>query len=107
MGKILPSICPEPTCVVICEPPSERCDDHPAPRRPSSQRRGYGRAWRIVRALQLNAHPKCARCGAVATDVDHIIPKSAGGTNKWANLQSLCHSCHSSKTVTQDGGFGR
>lgn len=45
--------------------------------------------------------------GAPTTDVDHILPKGRGGTDKRTNLQGACHECHSWKTVTQDGGFGR
>jgi 5-methylcytosine-specific restriction protein A len=40
--------------------------------------------------------------------VDHIVPKAHGGTDDSGNLQTLCRSCHSSKTATEDGGgFGR
>lgn len=39
------------------------------------------------------------------TDVDHIISMRRGGDNSRANLQGLCHECHSYKTVIEDGGF--
>ncbi len=42
----------------------------------------------------------------VATEVDHIVPLAAGGSNTIDNLQPLCRSCHSKKTVKEDGGFG-
>jgi 5-methylcytosine-specific restriction enzyme A len=41
----------------------------------------------------------------VATDVDHVDGDSEN--NSQDNLRSLCHACHSRKTATQDGGFGR
>jgi 5-methylcytosine-specific restriction protein A len=33
-----------------------------------------------------------------ATQVDHIRPLFKGGTDAWANLQSLCEPCHAEKT---------
>ena len=73
------------------------------PRRSSAQR-GYGYAWRKLRAEHLEIEPHCRECrtqgrGRVdASDVDHIIPKLKGGKDTHDNLQSLCHSCHSVKT---------
>ncbi|MBA3875608.1 MAG: hypothetical protein C0498_01505 [Anaerolinea sp.] len=73
--------------------------------RPNSNSRGYDSAWRRgPRARQLEAHPTCqwetdgVGCGEPATDVDHRVPKRAGGTDDEDNLQSLCHSHHSVKT---------
>ncbi len=73
----------------------------------NSSRRGYGAAWRVLRANWLKRNPCCCYCGAVGTDVDHIVPRRCGGTDDADNLQTLCHSCHSRKTVTHDGGTGR
>jgi 5-methylcytosine-specific restriction protein A len=48
-------------------------------------------------------------CGkATATDVDHIRRVSgADDPLFWdaSNHQPVCHSCHSRKTATMDGGF--
>ncbi|MBI5763651.1 MAG: HNH endonuclease [Planctomycetes bacterium] len=76
----------------------------------------YGRAWRRLRRLVLRLHPFCvdpfghhAADGRfeVATEVDHIVPRRAGGKDVIENLQSLCITCHSRKTARFDGGFGR
>lgn len=42
------------------------------------------------------------------TDVDHIVPHRGDPELLYdeANLQSLCHECHSKKTAREDGGFG-
>ena len=33
----------------------------------------------------------CQYCGASAQSVDHVIPKSKGGTGNWDNLVACCH----------------
>jgi hypothetical protein len=38
----------------------------------------------------------CRRPGT-AIEVDHVIPKSKGGTNKLENAQLTCHDCNHSK----------
>lgn len=64
--------------------------------------------WREMRVAQLTAHPFCRACAEVgirrrAEDVDHIVPHK--GDKKIffdaGNLQSLCHSCHSRKTMAE------
>ena len=74
--------------------------------RGSAASRGYGSRWRRLRRMILNRQPLCP-CGMAATDVDHIKPRNAGGDDSPSNLQGLCKSCHSRKTATEDGGFGR
>ena len=80
--------------------------------RPSAAKRGYGRRWEKIRTLHLAREPLCRACKAegqdtAATDVDHIKPKRAGGTDQEENLQSLCIYHHARKTASEDGGFGR
>lgn len=46
----------------------------------------------------------CSQCGMkhdspLFFDVDHIVPKSKGGTNDPSNLQLLCPNCHKGKTI--------
>lgn len=76
---------------------------------------GYDRRWsKLARRFRM-AHPFCAdpfgihskdNRFEVSEEVDHIIPRSKGGTDEWSNLQALCTRCHSRKTATLDGGFG-
>ena len=77
-------------------------------RRGSSSRRGYGARWRKLRGMILARQPYCQTegCNEWATEVDHIVSKRDGGTDRVENLQGLCKSCHSRKTATEDGGWG-
>lgn len=75
--------------------------------RPKGYYKKYGRKWKRLRFWFLKQHPLCCKCGAAGNDVDHIKPLADGGTNEITNLQTLCRSCHSRKTVKQDGGFGK
>lgn len=75
-------------------------------RRAKAGRRGFPprMAKRILRRDPICKEPGCER---PATDADHIVPKSRGGEDTMSNGQGLCHSHHSQKTATEDGGFGR
>jgi 5-methylcytosine-specific restriction endonuclease McrA len=39
----------------------------------------------------------CVYCGAEGTEVDHVIPRSRGGSHDERNLVPACKSCNSSK----------
>lgn len=83
-------------------PPVRKDEGH----RPSAAAQGYGRAWRALRVMVLRDQPMCAHClRAPATDVDHIVAKAKGGDDSRANLVGLCKSCHSRKTVREDGAL--
>lgn len=62
------------------------------------------RQWRKLRKTVRADTPLCVACianGEVvpAVDVDHIVPRSQGGSPfDPANLQPLCKRCHSLKT---------
>lgn len=65
---------------------------------------------RITRLLKAQ-EGKCPHCGLFfreedEMEVDHIIPKKRGGSNKRNNLQLLHKHCHDSKT-TKDGSLDR
>jgi 5-methylcytosine-specific restriction endonuclease McrA len=40
----------------------------------------------------------CALCGAPAEHLDHITPRSQGGTDHASNLQPLCRRCNLGKS---------
>ena len=37
---------------------------------------------------------RCVYCGAPATSLDHVIPRSRGGGHEWANVVSACRRCN-------------
>ena len=80
------TICRVPSC-----PNSEPCPDHP-------MRRGSTRAWRRLRlqALQRD-RDHCVECGALASEVDHVLPRERGGRDVLENLRSLCADCHAER----------
>lgn len=58
--------------------------------------------WRRLSAARVQADGfRCVKCGAWASEVDHIIPiQTEDGWTKrfdWDNLQSLCVKCHNEK----------
>jgi 5-methylcytosine-specific restriction protein A len=77
--------------------------------------RGYNNRWKRARLGYLAKHPLCVHCKehglvTLATDLDHIVPHKGDMIKFWDfanNIQPLCHSCHSKKTVKEDGGFGQ
>ena len=41
---------------------------------------------------------RCVYCGTTKDlTIDHVIPRSKGGTESWENLVTACHSCNSKK----------
>lgn len=110
--------CLTPGCPVLV--PRGHCAQHAQQReqsRPNADaRRWYQTAhWRNLRRMVLAGNPLCVACEAdsritAATDVDHIVPHR-GDWLKFAdraNLQPLCHRCHSLKTQAEGGHvFGR
>lgn len=101
--------CPELTDGGRCEKHRKQNQKEIDARRGSSSARGYGARWQKLREIVLSRDKylcqECKKLGrlALASDVDHIIPKSKGGIDEMENLQSLCHRCHSSKTAREEG----
>lgn len=88
------------------------CPRHKPKEKPRSPESAAWRRWyslkiwtEDLRPGQLWREPFCCKCGRRATDVDHIRDHKGD----WAlftarsNLQSLCHSCHSRKTMGELG----
>ena len=102
--------CTHPGCGKLSD--SSRCEEHRQQatrayekKRGSAAQRGYGRKWQDASRLYLIAHPWCAKCNGLASEVDHKIPHRGDIKLFWdrGNWQSLCHECHSRKTATEDG----
>jgi len=47
----------------------------------------------------------CAYCGGDATQVDHVIPRSAGGGHELDNLVACCAPCNTKKGARSEGIF--
>ncbi len=59
-------------------------------------RHDYEGAWPGLRAQS----PRCTWCGGAGNEVDHIVPIIDAPSRRLdpSNLQTLCKSCHSTKT---------
>ena len=63
-------------------------------------RRKYKQCGRDCRSMQhllckLQDNDKCALCGSIENlTVDHIRPRSGGGTDEISNLRVLCRKCN-------------
>lgn len=63
-----------------------------------------GRKGVKYRKAVRDSEPLCRKCAergrvTVATEIDHIVPLSEGGSNDRSNLQPLCKACHAAKTT--------
>ena len=113
--------CASPRCPKLVRE-GRYCDDHKEQdtrkrydrARGTRQERGYGQVWYqgIRPAILLRDKYQCQACGCFVgmrkgdAHVDHIVSKERGGSDEETNLQTLCASCHSEKTIAEDGGFG-
>ena len=74
----------------------------------------YDAAWRKLRRRHLQQHPLCADCeerGQItpAKHVDHVEPIVRAPARRLdpTNLRSLCHSCQSRKTASEQALWER
>ncbi|MGQ0678071.1 MAG: HNH endonuclease [Actinomycetota bacterium] len=49
------------------------------------------------RAVFVRDQYECQYCGSAAENVDHIRPRSRGGTHTWDNVVASCRPCNSKK----------
>ena len=73
----------------------------------SSRRGKHPQAPKRVSTLLKKQKGKCAHCGMFfreddLLEIDHIIPKSKGGLDKYTNLQLLHRHCHDVKTANEN-----
>lgn len=74
------------------------------PGRPTAEARGYDWAWRKLAAQILRRDRYLCQCEDCqgrrlpASEVDHIVPKVAGGTDEPSNLRAINSDCHARKT---------
>ena len=73
-------------------------------RRRRARDRGYAGRGRKARAAFLALFPKCARCPAPASVVDHIRPHKGDPILFWdkSNWQPLCAKCHNGPKQSQE-----
>ena len=111
------SRCIEANCKEWAEPHSRLCMKHQEERkvnrnkasdmhRGSAKDRGYDAVWNKVSKMHLTKEPLCRRCleNKVIRDadlIDHISPIVVNSSRRLDpnNLQPLCYSCHSIKTM--------
>lgn len=64
--------------------------------------------WQKIRKKQLKIEPQCYYCGATATQVDHLTPRSKGiDPYDEDNLVSACQRCNASKQGRDAREFAR
>jgi 5-methylcytosine-specific restriction protein A len=68
--------------------------------------------WKATRKRILERDGRRCRvhdlyCTGLATQVDHIIPVSRGGSELDSNLQSVCASCHRRKSQRESSASKR
>ena len=55
-----------------------------------------GPAWSRPGVLVRDGH-RCGYCGGTATTIDHLLPRSRGGSNSWRNTVAACGGCNQRK----------
>lgn len=95
-------VCGHDACPVIVIG-DNYCEQHkPAPWANSTRAKARPIGWAKIRAHVLRRDGNvCHYCGAPATEVDHVVPVSRGGSHKLHNLVAACHDCNANKNIEQ------
>lgn len=106
-------LCGAHGCRNYFQGPGRYCPDHQRAAWQSSNRnpahsasqRGYGAEWRAKRGQVLSRDKCiCGICGKPgANEVDHITPKSSGGSDDLTNLRAVHKACHQRKSSSEGG----
>lgn len=49
------------------------------------------------RSVFLRDGHRCQYCGGQAENIDHVVPRSRGGTHSWENVVACCRRCNTRK----------
>ncbi|NNN14834.1 MAG: HNH endonuclease [Acidimicrobiaceae bacterium] len=49
------------------------------------------------RAIFARDGHRCQYCGAAAENIDHVVPRSRGGSHSWDNVVASCKACNARK----------
>jgi 5-methylcytosine-specific restriction protein A len=91
-------LCLQPGCGRLTEPGQSRCTAH-AIKGWSNRAGGMSAGWAVLRRQVLAEERHCRNCGtSVGLEVDHILNRAQGGSDRRENLQALCKRCHREKT---------
>ncbi|WP_310474117.1 HNH endonuclease [Sandarakinorhabdus sp.] len=91
--------------ILVCAAPGERpdtiVDPKPLQHKPVADRVTRSKyklsATKRKRIMERDAY-RCCKCGShLDLSIDHIVPRSAGGSNEDDNLQTLCVPCNVKK----------
>ena len=119
MPRAAPSACTEPMCSALVYDGKSKCEEHRKQQSKRHKKEYNSRvenqesvqfynssAWRKLSINHRKKQPLCMHClkeniTKPADVVDHIIEIRDDWSKRFdvSNLESLCHSCHNSKTA--------